>query len=858
MLLLGLFPSIEEIHDFFFNIIHIILLFIDCLVYSFVGYLYELFELLSTFNPFTIEMYEAFATRVYTILGVVMLFILIYNLLQGIINPDDTLKKDSSPQKFLLNIVISIIIIAVLPTLFEFITSLQYTILDNNVIQNIVFGNTDKEGGCIDSQGHPIDCAQAQHSAGNEMAVITFSSFFQVTEEWCAHDEAIGPKSDDQTTDEYLQECQKVTYDNKAYTDEDDDKISLYEIKRRISSGASFFNLINYSKRTFSPDSGEKKKSYYPIHVRPISHMFPISTVAGVFLCYVLVSFCFDLGKRVVKLLFLQIIAPIPAICRALPQAKDVFSNWVKLITAVYLEVFVRVIAITFGVFLINQIMGVASLWEHFAGHGFFTMGFAKAFVIMGIVAFIKELPKFLGNLFPAMNSDNMSLGIKDKLKAGGAFAAGAAVGGGITSGVRNGIAAFKGKKNWQNKDGKVTAGSIMRNLGRGIGSTIAGTTSGTRYGLMKGANAGSVSEMKQAASDAATKTQDKRLGREARHDRYKANKNPFTRTAIGGKIADIGTDIKEWATGGVEQFDRAMKNAEEYAEKFDKMQSAATSVTTKFRRRWEIVPQDEIELRDNKVFKGSDEEIAAMVAQMAQIKASHGGHITLADVDKELEQLQKGVDVSTYQKTVTKTVLDHDAFAAAQAAFVAGGSVGRPPQESDFTKAETVVEFDEAGYQAAVRENQAAKIAVENLKDQLEKATNAAIINATQNQANRNADGTINTAAVISINGTTLTGITADNLLEVNGEVENFVQAHKMRGNKIVDETTVDPATGKPIEVGDIVSTAKVDSHGVRDVAGMAKKATDAAKHNRDSVKRKTAEMEARKAAREQEKGKK
>lgn len=57
-----------------------------------------------------------------------------------------------------------------------------------------------------------------------------------------------------------------------------------------------------------------------------------ISTVAGVFLLYVLLNFCFDMAVRVVKLMFFQIIAPIPVICRVIPggKLKDVFSDWMK------------------------------------------------------------------------------------------------------------------------------------------------------------------------------------------------------------------------------------------------------------------------------------------------------------------------------------------------------------------------------------------------------------------------------------------------------------------------------------------------------------------------------------------------
>lgn len=93
----------------------------------------------------------------------------------------------------------------------------------------------------------------------------------------------------------------------------------------------------------FSGDSSFAQYANYSEAVRDdqLTYYFPISTVAGIFILYVLLNFCFDMALRVVKLAFYQIIAPIPVICRVIPggKLKDVFSKWVKQVISLFVEV---------------------------------------------------------------------------------------------------------------------------------------------------------------------------------------------------------------------------------------------------------------------------------------------------------------------------------------------------------------------------------------------------------------------------------------------------------------------------------------------------------------------------------------
>ena len=62
-------------------------------------------------------------------------------------------------------------------------------------------------------------------------------------------------------------------------------------------------------------DSTETKES--------VTYTFIISTIAGCFLIYIILSFCIDLGVRAAKLVFYQLIAPIPILMRLIPGKQE-------------------------------------------------------------------------------------------------------------------------------------------------------------------------------------------------------------------------------------------------------------------------------------------------------------------------------------------------------------------------------------------------------------------------------------------------------------------------------------------------------------------------------------------------------
>ena len=292
-----------------------------------------------------------------------------------------------------------------------------------------------------------------------------------------------------------------------------------------------------------------------------------IALVVGGFLVYAMISFCFDMALRVCKLAFFEIIAPIAIFCNVIPKMEDVFKKWLSNTTKTFISVFTRIVVMNFGVYLITIIVKNVDLGLDNAGNWFLNL-IAKCFLILGIVMFMRQAPKLLSDLFGFGDGD-MKLGIKDKLKSSGAFAAGAAIGAGTTGLVRNTV---HGVQNVRNAKGFKDKSKAILKLG---GSAVAGTASGFTKGAWYAKGAGSGKDMKNAASQAANKTVENRMKREA----YKAAHPGFMGATLG-HLEDAGDSALKWAGfNNIEALQKANAEMSKVSSKKKAMADAAESL---------------------------------------------------------------------------------------------------------------------------------------------------------------------------------------------------------------------------------------------------------------------------------------
>lgn len=500
-------------------------------IFKLVNSAYRIFLALAEADIFKNAEFDIITRNMYEILSIVMLFALAYGILVKIVDPENS-KSGVDGKKILQKLVMAIVLLALIPSIFSFMFGLQEAILESNVLNSIFTGSSNVG-------------AQNIQNAGNVMAVNSFKPFFT-------------PNVNNDTNPEDARGIIKnhteygVTLDNEESYGCKYEECTLAEVDLFAEKTGDFGFYLAFAANI---NEGE------------VDFQWLIALVVGGFLVYAMISFCFDMALRVCKLAFFEIIAPIAIFCNVIPKMEDVFKKWLSNTTKTFISVFTRIIVMNFGVYLISIIVKNVDLGLDNAGNWFLNL-IAKCFLILGIVMFMRQAPKLLSDLFGFGDGD-MKLGIKDKLKSSGAFAAGAAIGAGTTGLVRNTV---HGVQNVRNAKGFKDKSKAILKLG---GSAVAGTASGFTKGAWYAKGAGSGKDMKNAASQAANKTVENRMKREA----YKAA-HPGFMGATRGHLEDAGDSALKWAGfNNIEALQKANAEMSKVSSKKKAMADAAESL---------------------------------------------------------------------------------------------------------------------------------------------------------------------------------------------------------------------------------------------------------------------------------------
>lgn len=346
-----------------------LLLKIDAIIYTFIDWVYQIILMLANGNILSnTELVDELINRLYIIIGVIILFLVAYSLLRSMVNPDEALKGKESPVKIVQNVIISVVLIAIIPYIFDFAMNFQTSLLQQNTIGKLILGEGTSES----------TSAQTVDDGGFNIAINVFSAFFQpnINMGYCTTNSSINQNYPD---------CETLTGNIGNYTD--------YH---------SWWNteiIENKNLFALSQSSGL-------VADESITYTFIISTIAGAFVVFVLISYCIDIALRLVKLSVFQLIAPLPILARIVPKedTKKIFSNWLKATISTYVEVFIRLGILFFAVFIINivvsnfnSIFNVAT--ENWGNVNPILLLIAQALVILGIILFIKQAPQIIKDI---------------------------------------------------------------------------------------------------------------------------------------------------------------------------------------------------------------------------------------------------------------------------------------------------------------------------------------------------------------------------------------------------------------------------------------------------------------------------
>ena len=109
-------------------------------IYPLIAYLYRIFYNLGDLRIINNEKIDPIYNRVTLILGLAMLFFVVFQLIQYIIEPDNFSDKEKGLGKVMFRMIISVVLIGVVPTIFDMAFELQHDILENNLIPKIILG----------------------------------------------------------------------------------------------------------------------------------------------------------------------------------------------------------------------------------------------------------------------------------------------------------------------------------------------------------------------------------------------------------------------------------------------------------------------------------------------------------------------------------------------------------------------------------------------------------------------------------------------------------------------------------------------------------------------------------------------
>lgn len=440
--------------DWFLGVIRGLFAAIDKVVVWLIENLYNLIFQISSVQIFDNASLAAFANRITVILSIFMIFKLSLSFLNYIVNPDAMTDKSKGFSKLIQNIAVALVLLVSYQFLFDKAMELQQKIVDNNTVPKLILGSSGKNVKNSGVVSFPLFSAfivpNSDLLAQQQGCRTYFINDGTVPHKRCD----IGDYSSDAATMPYIGNEPNNQLD---YTVENQNTYYLFDYLLRLKNNGQF----------------------------AFDYKFIISTICGAFAALVLLSFCMDVAVRIIKLYFLRLIAPIPIISYIDPiKGEGIFKKWLSNVGKTYADLFVRLIAIFFAIFIIQQVSANMGNLKDFNGNPI-DNPFVIIFIIIGALMFAKQFPKLIQDITGISLDGKMQLNPFKKVseqalggKAMVAGAAGAAAAG--MAGVTNfGHRFASGIKNGQGLKGKVLGG--LKGAGKGTLSGIAGAASAGR-----------------------------------------------------------------------------------------------------------------------------------------------------------------------------------------------------------------------------------------------------------------------------------------------------------------------------------------------------------------------------------------
>lgn len=438
---------------------------INSMVYSIIELLYKVFVAVANVNLFGEDVFNKIVKRVYVVMAIAMLFIFAYNLVLMIINPDDK-KSTGQMTKMIKETIISLVLIVLLPTIFNYMSIFQRHVLDSNILGQIILGDV---GGIASKDELTTYCEKYKKytiiedktdigdrsynwgylvggTAGGAVAGAGIGALAGAGAGLIASLADYFLQESKSPNDELYKGC--LLFNAKSASSRGAATIAptifsafyhptnygYFECADFIENGVGKYN--SYTTNYIKTDDDKKMCSYYYYSVNMAKFTGSISAfneesyfyskvkkddgtfefnyilalVAGVLAVYMFACYTMSIGVRVAKLGFLQIISPLTVMMRIIPKKKEaIYDKWQKMLLDTYLDVFIRLLIIYFSLFSISLVPNVIhTLFSSFEGGGItgaLVNVLACVVVILGILKFAQDAPGLFKEFFGGSGS---------------------------------------------------------------------------------------------------------------------------------------------------------------------------------------------------------------------------------------------------------------------------------------------------------------------------------------------------------------------------------------------------------------------------------------------------------------------
>lgn len=321
-------------------------------IYKLIKSFYSIFYNLANtrfLEDYTIQQLSA---NIYVLVSVVMLFAFSVTILSAIVNPDllnDSKKGVAAAFK---RAIIGLALMVIVPFVFDEIYVVQKNIMDNSLIEKIIVGadfscNQNEDGEC------EAGANGGQVIAGNLISAVLY------------------PVADNVQISENISD----KYEKMITTD-----------IRYIGAVSKHVNVTTEGDNAYHLDFDDEDYAFNWDGL--------VAIIAGCATCYILLLFAIDMAVRVFKLAFLELTAPI-SIVAYMASGDKVLKSWGQEVLKTFLDVFVRIAAMAFYLFLIKNL---STYMKKFEGKDWSFV--VKVLLIVGMLIFVKQIPDLINKVF--------------------------------------------------------------------------------------------------------------------------------------------------------------------------------------------------------------------------------------------------------------------------------------------------------------------------------------------------------------------------------------------------------------------------------------------------------------------------